>query len=268
MKICIKPILTKNYISGSSVLALKKNVRRSSFLDKSVRTIKNEQLLLVENSSSISTKSSSNNSLNSYKVINDTPIIISDTVSSESDDSEKQRNEDEKNQHPTNSCLLSSEKIKEINLWIDHINEEKGNETKFSELSTINGEEGCHFQAKEKGNAVSSTLIGTETKRLDEFFKYSSSKNDESDFSGNDFKESLKMLIIEDSLENSKRDIEENPQPSSKGNSLENNSQRFSGITPLSENGQLQHKNSTNKTPTCTSCTYFRKLKNNMQNFR
>lgn len=150
---------------------------------------------------------SSNNSDKSYKVINETPIILSDTGSSDLSDSEYQieRNKTpEKNERPINNCLLTKQKLNEINLWIDGLNEDKSHEiTKYSELSTIYGDEGEHFQPKERGNAVSSTFIGSQGKRLDEFFVKSPKEVEEDSFSTKDFNESLKKLIIDDSFQNS-----------------------------------------------------------------
>lgn len=145
---------------------------------------------------------SSNNSAKSYKVINETPIILSDL--SDSEYQIEKNKTPEKNERPIKNCLLTKEKLNEINLWIDGLNEDKSHEiTKYSELSTIYGDEGEHFQPKERGNAVSSTFIGSQGKRLDEFFVKSPKEVVEDSFSTKDFNESLKKLIIDDSFQNS-----------------------------------------------------------------
>lgn len=187
-------------VVGSTVLALKKNVRRSSGFDKIIKTKKNDEVFMVEAISSTDsiTASSSSNSNPSYKIMNETPIIVSDSDSSKSNLCEKEsiRVKSLKTSEipAINNGLLSDKKIKEINRWLDSINDNKLHEiTKYSELSTIYGDEDGDFQPKESGNAVSSTFIGSQSKRFDEFFKKSVGEEQKV--------KHLPQLIVEDSFE-------------------------------------------------------------------
>lgn len=232
----ISSILLKIHLStvGSSVLALKKNIRRSSFCDKLVRTQKIEELHLVESSSS-----------ESYKILNKTPIVLSDT-SSESD--EELGKTPEKSRKVTNNYLLSSEKIKEIDLWIKGVNRNEEIETsKYSELSTIYGDEDGNFQPKQSGNAVSSTFIGSHNTKFDEYLNLK--KHNQVKPHTNDITEDLhQKLIIDDSFENCNTGAED---PTQTGNCDLSKENSFHTANNSSNNSQLLKEDSKNNTPKC-----------------
>lgn len=179
-------------------MALNRNIRRSSLCDKLVKTIKKDDLILVENSSCGSIKSAhSRSSVNAYKIVNETPIVLSDTFSETSDLEEHIKPSASENNWKFKNQFLSSEKVKDINVWMDRVNRHQDCTT-YSELSTINGDDSGNFQPKEKGNAISSTFI--ESKNT----KYNSRCN-HVEISTTDCTQAVKQkLIIEDSFENYK----------------------------------------------------------------
>lgn len=212
-------------------------MRRSAVFEKSMKTKKNGEVFMVEVTSSSSIDSVSTSSLHnlncSYKIMNETPIVVVDSDSSTSNLSEKEIikvNPFEKMDTPAiTNCVLSDRKMKDINFWLDGINEKQLHEvTKYSELSTIYGDEGGNFQAKASGNVFSSTLIGSQ-KRVDNFLKRSVEVNEDND---------LPLFIVEDSFEI--RDKETKP-------------------TPLNSSKCVISTNINQKTPTCMLWELFLK---------
>lgn len=133
--------------------------------------MKNEDLD-IESSTTASTESSS-----SFKVINETPIVISDSDISEIPESE---NEDLCDNKAENLPMLKSKnnlsenKRDEIQNWIENIESQNicQDTVTYSELSTIYGDiTNDNFQPKEKGNAVNSTFADGSCKKFNELFK-------------------------------------------------------------------------------------------------
>ncbi|XP_074030968.1 uncharacterized protein isoform X2 [Leptinotarsa decemlineata] len=190
-------------VAGASILALKKNIRRSSLYEKSMPTIDNCDLNLESTDSTESCDSEKWN----LKIMNETPIIISDTeTDSESEPSEKQ----EPNTVNLHNYSLPDDKVNDIACWLEKVTAEKEEKdtTTYTELSTIYGSEtGENFLAKEKGPVVNSTFLSTDCKRFDELFrtKYRNlnvSNNDSLGSGDNeDVVTSSKDLVIDDSFE-------------------------------------------------------------------
>lgn len=226
-------------------------MRRSSEFDKSVKTKKNVEIFMVEDASSTdSLQASSNNSNCFHKIVNETPIVVSDTELSTSNVSEEdivKIKASKKTDLPaTNNCLLSHQKIKEINHWIDGINEQKIHETvKYTELSTIYGDEDGNFQPKTSGNAVSSTFIGSQNKRFDELFKKSVDEVNEENHS--------LLHIVEDSFEVHDKETSYTSLKSSNrvdGN-CRSNEEFFNTSKHILENNEVLTTNVGQETPTC-----------------
>lgn len=163
-------------------------------------------------SSTDSVSTSSLHNLNcSYKIMNETPIVVFDSESSTSNLSEKEITKvkpfENMDTPAITNCVLSDRKIKDIHFWLDGINEKQLHEvTKYSELSTIYGDEGGNFQAKASGNAFSSTLIGSR-KTFDKFFKRSVEVNEDN---------GSPLFIVEDSFEICDKETKYTPVNSSK----------------------------------------------------
>lgn len=231
---------------------MKKNIRRSSVCDKLVKTVKNENAFIVESNCSSSSSSKCSKELTkSVKLFNRTPIVISDSESSEPEDENLEHRTPEQSDRCTTNCLLSKEKIKEINLWIDGIDEEKvqgiHETTRYSEMSTIDGDIGENFQPKESGNAASSTLINSQSKRFDELFK-KSTNNQQND---NELGQQLLNLVIEDSFVDC--DIKtDDPKQNSENFVPNNTSDRSSEKSFHSTEGcQINRVDNEGRTPTC-----------------
>ncbi|KAJ8955544.1 hypothetical protein NQ318_001374, partial [Aromia moschata] len=177
----------KHFRKGTTLLALKKNIRRSSIYDKSVHTVNNGDLIIIEDSTTHSSSSVSSDI--QAQTLNKTPIVISDTDCSENEnDSEvvpsKQAVTVSKNVNVKickeslsrkNDASLSNMKALDIERWIDRVNMEtklKPNATTYSELSTIYGDEvGAHFKPEGVGYAVNSTLVSPDCARFDGLFR-------------------------------------------------------------------------------------------------
>lgn len=164
--------------------------------------------MVAGSTSSEATTNSLNNLSHSNQIVNETAIVISDTNSSVSSDSNGEilrLKSPQKVARGTNNCLLSKEKINDINSWMDGINQEL--ETIYSEISTINGDIGDNFVPKERGNAVNSTFIGPKSKRFDEIFKKTDQKGRDNYFCASGVRESMQKLIIEDSFKDCEQDL-------------------------------------------------------------
>ncbi|XP_056643015.1 germ cell nuclear acidic protein-like [Diorhabda sublineata] len=197
-------------VRGASILALKKNIRRNSIYDKYIATESNQDINIVENYSTKSYESSSNNGFQSVKVVheedkNKSIIEISDS----STDSSSVDIEDA-NTKPTAS--LTKDKFNAISNWVAKVNQE--NETscsEYTELSTIyNSVNENNFLASNKGTAVNSTFHQGCDKKFNELFvKNNKPKIDETDSTDVDdiIENSLKDLIIEDSFEIQNRSL-------------------------------------------------------------
>jgi hypothetical protein len=156
-----------------TILALKKYFRKSAALDNTNTSANNESIITIESSS---------NSLSSdEKILNQTPIIISDSETSfEAVKSPIKRNLEPvlfRNNFLTpektdTRDLLPQEKYTNIKLWIDEVNNINQNVSLFSEASTVCGGENCSFRKPKTNVALSSTLLKSSSpKRFDQLFK-------------------------------------------------------------------------------------------------
>lgn len=169
-------------------------MRRSLKYDQYIKTIGNEKLCFVELNSS--TKSNQAEEC-PKEVLNEEPIVISDTDSYESCRSDEFITP--KSPIKLNKNLLSEQKFIYINGWVNNVNEQH-NKTAFSDVSTICGDVGEYFLPKEKGNAINSTFIQPGDKRFDEYFIKEIQRDTEDSFE-NQLHQSVKNLEIEDSFE-------------------------------------------------------------------
>lgn len=176
-------------------MALKKNIRRSSILDKSLNTNKIENLNILETSSTSSTESFP--SLQLIESQNNSIILIPDSDVSASEDELKKTEVKSEVNH-----LLPEDKLAAISDWVSNINVNVENSTissVYTELSTICGTDFANeLLEKEKGHAVNSTFVNGHDKKFEEVFgrKNNFEFAEESNSSDDNVKN-----VIEDSFE-------------------------------------------------------------------
>ncbi|KAJ3654636.1 hypothetical protein Zmor_013811 [Zophobas morio] len=169
----MSPKVNKNHKpvkKAPTILALKKYLRKSLALNNAFASTKNESI--------ISIKSSSASSTSDTRIVNYSPIVISDSENSFSNKTtpvklavgllDKEHTSPVRKKSETG---LSSEKYKNIQHWLDKVNSSKKDLSAFTELSAIAGDESSGFKPPEINVAVSSTLLDPETKRFDQLFE-------------------------------------------------------------------------------------------------
>lgn len=189
-------------VRGASILALKKNIRRSSIHDKYIATESNQDINMVESYSTESYESSQHNGFRLAKLDriedkDEEAIEISDS-STDSSSVEESKTKPE--------VLLPKDKLNAISNWVAKVNIK--NETccsEYSELSTIcNSVNGNDFLANNKGTAVNSTFDHGCNKKFNELFvKNNKQKVDETVSTNADdiVNGSFQQLTIVDSFE-------------------------------------------------------------------
>ncbi|CAH1960021.1 unnamed protein product [Acanthoscelides obtectus] len=179
---------------------MKTNIRKS--YGKAPAQNYNDVSLVEEHSDT--SNSSSSSASDKPNVVNDVPIIISDT--SNSGGSTKENCEIAVPPEDSQKCSYvpdSSKQDKEnfIKKWIEEVAVETTFEERsvFTEMSTIQGIDN-DFVPKEKGKAVNSTFANGTEKRFDEFFKNKQVDNFESSVKnmGESF---MEALVVNDSFE-------------------------------------------------------------------
>lgn len=188
-------------VLGTSVLALKRNIRRSLVFSETERTDHNNPPNIVEILSSSESVTDSEESLNvGPQRINAKTIIIEE---SDNDDDLSQEKPPENYVRELPKPTLPSRKIDDILHWIDNLDLQGIDKTAFSEVSTIVGDNVySNFQPKERGNAVNSTLVDSNGKRFDELFvNKRKPKTDLSSCVDDETYHSAKNVIVDDSFE-------------------------------------------------------------------
>ncbi|XP_018571170.1 MATH and LRR domain-containing protein PFE0570w-like [Anoplophora glabripennis] len=170
----------KHFRKGTTVLALRKSLQKSSIYDKSIHTGKNDKLVLTETGSTCTSKSTES----CEKLLNTTPISIHDSDSENefkfnSNKSKPPELVTRKKKSSTvkKNLLLSQDKFQKIKHWVDNVNiqcelKDTSIISAYSELSTIYGEDnGGNFITERTGRAVNSTSIDSTSVHFDELFK-------------------------------------------------------------------------------------------------
>ncbi|XP_072377003.1 uncharacterized protein [Diabrotica undecimpunctata] len=216
-------------VHGVSILALKKNIRRSSLYEKSNPIMSNQNLYLVERRSSSESfeeiekttlgdtgskqQEPVKNPPKSSSTDDDSIVVISDSASESASADELKENVKclELGDIKTEGAYeLPQEKIQAISNWLEQVNirNNKSSSTVYTELSTINGSNSStscmNFIAKTEYNAVNSTFSQGCNKKFDEMFaRKDKVKVDEtaSIISDDVVNDSLKNVIIDDSFE-------------------------------------------------------------------
>ncbi|CAG9826212.1 unnamed protein product [Diabrotica balteata] len=216
-------------VHGVSILALKKNIRRSSLYEKSNPIMSNQNFYLVERRSSSESfeeiekttfddtgskqEEPVKNPPKSSSTDDDSIVVISDSASESASDEELKDDVKclELGDIKTEGAYeLPQEKIQAISNWLEQVNirNDKSSSTVYTELSTINGSNSItscmNFIAKTEYHAVNSTFSHGCNKKFDEMFaRKDKVKVDEtaSIISDDVVNDSLKNVIIEDSFE-------------------------------------------------------------------
>ncbi|VEN63452.1 unnamed protein product [Callosobruchus maculatus] len=190
---------------GISLLAIKSHIRRSSIYKPSPQNY--NDVSLVEEGSGSSSSYESDKPI----VVNDEPIVISDT--SESGESMKEGVDPMAPLENLENCAYLQDNAEPdkkdfIQKWIEDVAIETSfkDGSVFTEMSTIHGIDN-EFIPKEKGNAINSTFAKGTEKRFDELFK-NKQQVDNFENSMKNLRDSfMESLVVKDSFETAKSDI-------------------------------------------------------------
>ncbi|KAJ8920687.1 hypothetical protein NQ315_004826 [Exocentrus adspersus] len=175
----------KHFRKGTTVLALRRSLQRSSLCNRSIT--KNEDLVITEISSS-STSGSSSRSANSNdkRILNESPIIVSDS-DTDLDELKLISKKAVRTKHSVKhkdegNYILSEDKLENIKHWIDNVNHQtnftnNSIHSVYTELSSVDATEDCtDFVSERTGRAINSTAVQLPSPRFDQLFKRKSNQ--------------------------------------------------------------------------------------------
>ncbi|EFA12058.2 hypothetical protein TcasGA2_TC012902 [Tribolium castaneum] len=183
-------------------LALRKYFRKSQNARHVKQSIKHDLIIEIESSSSCSFEE---------KVLNETPIVISDSDNSFIIEKTPVKTVPEKDCNKRHMPGQSNERMSKgkynsIELWVEDVNKAKHNVSGFSEISSMIGNDNPGFKKSNINDAASSTMLESNL-RFDELFR-KKNINQENDLTVNNSLKSenqslenvFKNMILNDSL--------------------------------------------------------------------
>ncbi|CAG9854724.1 unnamed protein product [Phyllotreta striolata] len=162
-------------VSGASILALRKSIRRSLILDQSLENRKPEKLLTIDSSSTSSLETLPSLQI---KATQEDTVVISATESSICSNKSRESKHSSAKAKQHLECdelnqLLTKYKFDDISKWVREVNENNSNSSLYTELSTIQGsDDGKDFKPKSTKPtcAINSTFEKGHDRKFDKMF--------------------------------------------------------------------------------------------------